>query len=250
MQKLESKKLLHGYFYYFTDSSLTPLKLAHGKKLFYKLLKEHSLDIDVSQSTYVDCGASVGSEIVPLIERFGHVVAFEPHPAQYNVLQLNLMFRSNWTTHNCALSNYEGVSNYYNTELKTGACSSIVYDPKFKQRSSQDVQVKTLDSFSIDNVGFLKIDVEGAEYSLLQGAEETLKNNSPIIKIEISKNGNEVVELLRSFGYTPVMFDCSGLDYHISDDLTFGEELGDIVWKSNDTKLLFDHPRHTREKKT
>jgi hypothetical protein len=39
------------------------------------------------------------------------------------------------------------------------------------------VDVKTLDSFSFRNVGMIKIDVEGFEKNVLQGAQETLKAN-------------------------------------------------------------------------
>ncbi len=38
----------------------------------------------------------------------------------------------------------------------------------------EKVEAKTLDSFNLDNIGFLKLDVEGAELEVLQGAVKTL----------------------------------------------------------------------------
>jgi hypothetical protein len=47
------------------------------------------------------------------------------------------------------------------------------------------VQVKTLDSFNLTNIGFIKIDVEGFEKEVLEGSLETLmKNNYPPIVFE------------------------------------------------------------------
>ncbi len=49
----------------------------------------------------------------------------------------------------------------------------------------QEVTLKALDHYHLDNVGFVKIDVEGHEYALLVGAEGTILNNRPNIFIEI-----------------------------------------------------------------
>ena len=56
---------------------------------------------------------------------------------------------------------------------------------------------------------FLKIDVEGAEKMVLEGAKKFLRNNAPVISMEVwrkDKNGDismEAVKLLRELGYCP-----------------------------------------------
>lgn len=47
------------------------------------------------------------------------------------------------------------------------------------------IDVYTLDSFNIDNISFIKIDVEGHERSVLDGAINTICKNTPTILIEI-----------------------------------------------------------------
>jgi hypothetical protein len=68
---------------------------------------------------------------------------------------------------------------------------------------------KTLDSFSLPNVSFIKIDCEGYEPFILAGAEQTIKKCRPVILME-NKNyskkyygteGNLAVDLLLSWGY-------------------------------------------------
>jgi hypothetical protein len=49
---------------------------------------------------------------------------------------------------------------------------------------SYSVPVNTLDSFAYENVGFIKIDVEGYEYEVLQGAQATISRCRPIMYIE------------------------------------------------------------------
>jgi FkbM family methyltransferase len=63
-------------------------------------------------------------------------------------------------------------------------------------------QVRTLDSYRIVDVDFMKIDVEGHEIELLKGARETLTRYRPRILAE-AKNLQPVADLLAPLGYRP-----------------------------------------------
>ena len=72
-----------------------------------------------------------------------------------------------------------------------------------------NVICKTLDSFNLKNIDFIKIDVDGFEYKVLCGAVETIKNSNPVINIEMkSDKRNKTVRLckvlLRELGYNRV----------------------------------------------
>jgi FkbM family methyltransferase len=74
------------------------------------------------------------------------------------------------------------------------------------------VEVDTLDNVlsSTENVGFVKIDVEGAEYKVLDGMKNIIKNEKPVIEIELNRwtlnyDSNDrlsIFKLLNEFGYT------------------------------------------------
>lgn len=66
-----------------------------------------------------------------------------------------------------------------------------------------DTVMYRLDDFRIpEHIDFIKIDVEGYEQMVLQGAGETLRRNRPVIMIEIfDENYGRVNDCLCSIGY-------------------------------------------------
>ena len=52
-----------------------------------------------------------------------------------------------------------------------------------------DIEIKTLDSFEFNNVDIIKIDAEGYELPVLEGAKQTILGNRPWIQIEGNKSG-------------------------------------------------------------
>jgi FkbM family methyltransferase len=71
---------------------------------------------------------------------------------------------------------------------------------------TRTVQTRALDSFAFNNVGFVKIDVEGHELSVLQGGREFLKNNLPYILVECSEDNRmgafeSITKFLAEFEY-------------------------------------------------
>ncbi|MEQ8664773.1 MAG: FkbM family methyltransferase [Rhodospirillales bacterium] len=67
------------------------------------------------------------------------------------------------------------------------------------------VQKLSIDSIAQGQCDFIKIDVDGGELSVLQGAEKLLRSGTPKLMVEIAKaNETEVLGWLRSIGYKPV----------------------------------------------
>lgn len=79
-----------------------------------------------------------------------------------------------------------------------------------KTQKPVTVQQKTLDSFKIEKVNFIKLDVEGHEFKVLKGAVETITKNKPVIFMEhCEKFGNvkKASDFLKSLGYEIVAGD-------------------------------------------
>ncbi len=67
----------------------------------------------------------------------------------------------------------------------------------------ESVEMVTLDSFNLDNVSFIKIDVEGHEIEVLKGARATLERNKPVMVIEVygRSDKDDRLDFIRSLGY-------------------------------------------------
>ena len=74
------------------------------------------------------------------------------------------------------------------------------------------IKLRTLDSYNYQNVDIIKIDVEGFEIPVLNGAKQTILSHRPWIQIEGNSSGKkygrpkiEIPRLLTSWGMIRVM---------------------------------------------
>jgi FkbM family methyltransferase len=142
----------------------------------------------------VDAGANVGMWTRNLMADFETVHCFEPNPVFIECWKRNIPADQNAHLHEVGLGAAEGTANF------DGPLDQRL------QRTPGDITIKTLDSYELDNIDFIKIDVDGYEDLLLQGAKETLTNNSPVINIEMkTAKRPKVVEIsskiLADIGY-------------------------------------------------
>ncbi len=130
----------------------------------------------------VDVGAYVGRYTLKAAKSVGNegiVVAIEPEPNAYRVLLQNLKLNrvKNVRPIKIVLSNYDGICKLYS--LGPGWDSLMK-----KSKKANVVPCKTLDTLleelNVKNVDWVKVDVEGAEYRVLQGMTKTLRKNRQI----------------------------------------------------------------------
>ena len=110
-------------------------------------------------------------------------------------------FNKNITENNVELFEY-GLSDAEHTASQGKQSTILVEYPG-------NVVCKTLDSFNLKNIDFIKIDVDGFEYKVLQGAVTTIKSSYPVINIEmkIDKRKSIIInsrKLLSDLGYNRV----------------------------------------------
>lgn len=158
--------------------------------------------------TFVDVGASVGYWSNPLLNTFKNVVAFEPNHSNFHLL--NQDKPENFKSYQVALSNEKGEADLYLFEHAN--VSSLVFktpDEHMKENNIANatgtarVDVDTLDNFDIKDVDFIKIDTEGAEVMVVEGALATIKKYRPDIIIETHKEGDfDIIKgMLEPLGY-------------------------------------------------
>ena len=144
--------------------------------------------------TVVDAGAHHGFYTLlasKRVGRDGRVIAFEPSPRERKRLQEHLRLNrcKNVVVQSCALGQERQEADLFLVEGSEDWCNSLRV-PQIDARTAKvQVEVERLDDvlprLGVTQVDFLKIDVEGAELSVLQGAQATLASLRPVILAEV-----------------------------------------------------------------
>jgi FkbM family methyltransferase len=169
--------------------------------------------------TVLDIGAHHGFYTLffsKLIGSSGKVIAFEPSPRERKALRLNvdLNRRKNVVIQGLALGDKEGESNLYVVNHHETGCNSLQPPAVPGATSIVPVTVQTLDRWldenALERLDFIKLDVEGGELSVLQGAERLFERRPrPVILAEVQDirtlpwgyRAREIITLLSGKGY-------------------------------------------------
>lgn len=151
----------------------------------------------------LDIGAHVGIASVHFSQYFKEVIAFEPNKSSYDCLIKNTDDLP-ITCLNKALSNKHGFVKLEVNPSNTGNTVPVLLD---QVDLFDSVQSSPLDSYQFPEPSLIKIDVEGFEPLVIEGARETLIKHKPVIIIEAKgigySKGREVLalDLLKDLGY-------------------------------------------------
>jgi len=212
------KHCKHGVFEFLENDILVGRSLnaygefsEHEVRLYQQLIKEHDYVVEV--------GSNIGAHTIPIAKmlRLGHILAFEPQRILYDLLRKNIRhnykFRNNVLSFPYAVGNRNERINLptFDYSHKDFYSSSLVWDSDMKPMmiegakvdQLESVQMVTLDSFQLHVCDFLKVDVDGCELEVLEGAQETIRRCSPIIYIENDREDRsaKLIEYIQSFGY-------------------------------------------------
>jgi FkbM family methyltransferase len=159
--------------------------------------------------TAVDVGANQGFFSSALAEVAGRVVAFEPNPDY--ALFARWMLRGRAEVLKFALSDRSGRATFYVPISKEGMVLHLAGSlkgefPEFPTVRTYQVQIRSLDSFKLANVCFLKVDVEGAEREVVDGARATIARDRPVMVLELLSGTHEnphdlTAAICTDFGY-------------------------------------------------
>jgi FkbM family methyltransferase len=194
-----------------------------------------------------DVGANIGSFTIILGKRSPDcwIHAFEPAPNTARILQLNVDHNHlpNVRVHQLAITDRDGIVRFSNepaisqrNHIVTETAATII---------SCEVAAASLDSFSrahnIGRIDFAKIDCEGVEPLVLQGAKELLRNRQiGAVLIEVCPRnlqayGFSIHSLVSEISEIPYAFHRFGADGTVGERVT-GQQLVEI--ESEDLLLL------------
>lgn len=141
-------------------------------------------------STAIDVGSMVGCHTIAMshaVGKYGKVIAFEPCLKIFTECAYNLVINdcNNVNLYHYALleKNDQGIVHVH---VNGEAINYVEYKINKTSTSwvTENIQIRTLDSFNFNNVSLIKIDVEGKQDAVLLGGINTIRKNKPIIIIE------------------------------------------------------------------
>ena len=150
-----------------------PKHLEHYQKLF-DFIDQHTPGFE----HVVDVGGNVGKWATHFAKKFKHVTVFEPEDYNIECFKLNCKNFKNIYLHEYGLSN-TNAKGKLDVYIDGHLGSTRILDDE-----DCNIEMKTMDSLNMSNIDVLKIDVEGRELHVLEGAEQTLKRLSPLVVIE------------------------------------------------------------------
>lgn len=188
----------------------------HGKRREAETMRMFARCISPGDCVF-DVGGHIGyvaQYFSSLVKPSGSVYVFEPAPNNLFYLKKNVENIPNVTLVPKAVGDAERTEKMF-IESLTGQNCSFNKDYVEKRNAERagmagpkpyesEVEIVTLDRFALEgNIipNFIKIDVEGFEWQVLQGAQRLLDRAKPMLMVEMRANQEQVVALLAEKGY-------------------------------------------------
>jgi FkbM family methyltransferase len=216
-------------FQLMNTSSYDPLEVSSTLALLHARRSDYGDEV-----VAIDCGANIGVHTIEwarFMSGWGRVYSFEPQEKIYYALAGNIALNNcfNVTARLAAVGakcgtlampevNYCIPSSFGSLELIQADSNEYIGQNIDYQRAIQPIDMVTLDSLNLSRIDLVKIDVEGMELQVLQGARESISRCKPQLVIEIIKSDEKAIaELLDAAGYRSFSMGMNLLAVHASD---------------------------------
>lgn len=178
-----------------------------------------------AEKAVIDIGANSGYWTLPLAQHFFLCYSLEADSDNYDKLQINVSLNPDLKDRtfllNAAATDFDGVSNFNirrsldaDANLNTGLSSLVIQDYGSITREVRAVRIDSIVKSTANKVCLIKIDVEGAEFQVLVGAERLIKGSHPFIfweatlSLDVKFNRQNVPNcwmFLKNHGYMHLM---------------------------------------------
>lgn len=190
----------YGKFTYLANEEFIGHSLSQGIPWEEKVI-DFCLGFLRPEGVAIDGGGHIGCFAIPLSKKCRRVYSFEMQNEIYCLLCGNIFNNKahNISPHNVAIGHEMGKAH---VSSKVADCSSagkplqygvpnpINYGGIQIGTAGQDVDMITLDSLNLEDVCFMKMDLEGFEPMAFYGARRTIKQWRPVILFESNWEGN------------------------------------------------------------
>ena len=170
----------------------------YNKHCFMNDFSEKDLEY-MGNKDIIDAGAYIGDSSLSFSKlTLANVHAFEPFEESFNKMIKNIKLNdvNNIVPVKASLSDKNGEEKIY---LAGDNVQGITSNENFRRYDKAfTIKTMTIDKYVQENnlnVGFIKVDVEGAEQRLLKGAIETIKSQKPFLLLSIYHNPSDFFEI-------------------------------------------------------
>ncbi|MBB1284670.1 FkbM family methyltransferase [Flavisolibacter sp. BT320] len=152
-----------------------------------------------------EVGANIGNHVLYYCSQLSaeKVYCFEPGKFSLETLKQNIAINyleDRVTVYPIALGSKNGNGQQTGFRLANTGMNRV--HATEGESGGTAVEIRTLDSFAFDKLDFLKIDVEGAERDVLEGATETIARCKPVILVEVfDENLQHIRQWMEDRGY-------------------------------------------------
>jgi len=171
--------------------------------LFENQLIEWCKQYCTLKTNFLDIGAHSGTYSISLAGVSNSVYAFEPQKMTYYALcgSVALSGLENIDCHKVGLGSIDQVGIQSLKIVSNDGGGSSLHSTTGILRE-EPIEIITLDSLNLSNIGFIKMDVEENELYVLQGAVETLaRSRYPPILFESNGDNPDLFTYIHSLGY-------------------------------------------------
>lgn len=158
------------------------------------------------KETFIDCGAFTGDTIEQYIWKkyaaFNKIIAFEPDVSNFHAMECRVdRLEREWNLAKEKIELYccgvgkesSSISMMQNGNM--GSALGEFFDAMGNSESITDVKVIALDDFLKEPYSFLKADIEGYEYNMIEGAQNGIKKYKPLLAICIYHNAIDLFDI-------------------------------------------------------
>jgi FkbM family methyltransferase len=185
--------------------------------------------------TVIDVGANVGQfgESLRADGYRGKIVSFEPTKAEFQVLSSKAAADGNWEAHQCGLGDTPGTAvlkasklSVFNSFLELSSVAKL-HDERMEVDHTEESSIRTLDQVAAPLTGniLLKIDTQGYEKRVLEGAQATIPRMSGIlVEVPVIRTYkgewqfHEALKYMSEIGFVPAQIQAVG--YHGMDNVS------------------------------
>ena len=181
------------------------------------IAQPYYFNTDNDKPIIIDCGSHIGMSVIyfKTIYPNAKITCFEPDNYTYSILKNNIESNGllDVEINNVAVMKFNGLTEFYTVENSKSDVAMSTIKERVKNSKKNIVKAKKLSQYIDEEVDFLKIDIEGAEYDVLQELKSSGKlSDIKQIAIEfhhhINKNEDKFSQALE-------LLECEGFGYQM-----------------------------------